>query len=162
MDANKLNQTPGGDANKLVLTTLVGGQSIAVQANSDAQKQPAATTQNTHQQLVHLLKQNAVGQQSQQIRLLASSVASPQVSGATTIQLGNQLITFTAAKPAAPAGTVQTATTQPAQTLQLKVSCSRWIVRSIDALSHTAAASDNSPGRVSSSEIAGACCYAHS
>src|SRR5688572_10675946 len=89
---------------------------------SDAQKQQLGqqTAQNTHQ-LVNLLKQGNVvnSQQPQQIRLLTSPMA-PNVTGATTFQLGNQLITITPqqGKPG-PVTSVQE--TQPTQTLQLKV-----------------------------------------
>ena len=76
---------------KVVLTTPQVQFQLASQNQS--QQQPKQT-QNLH--LVNLLNQNPVNQNShQQIRLLTPVTCSPTaVSGTTTIQLGNQLITF--------------------------------------------------------------------
>jgi len=88
-----------------VLLSTVGGQPINVQQS-----------QNT--QLVNLLKQSNSGQ-PQQIRLL-TPIASPSVSGTTTFQLGNQLITITSqAKP-----TTVSAVPSVVSNVQLKVNIS--------------------------------------
>ena len=62
------------------------------QNQSPIEAQTQQTPQNMH--LVNLLKQTPV-QTSQQIRLVTSANSSVPVSGTATIQVGNQLITFT-------------------------------------------------------------------
>ena len=68
-------------------------QTLTHQSNqSGVEVQTQQTPQNVH--LVNLLKQTPVHQTSPQIRLV-SPVSTAPVSGTATIQVGNQLITFT-------------------------------------------------------------------